>query len=291
MATRVCSVCGKKLSDLEVAVGETMHDACRLRTLSQGPPRFEEVARQGRPPTHPVVGLPLRRLSGILFFIAVILVRLAPHLGSLIGSFGGSGDEPAVIILPTPAPRNAASTVDGRVPAATQTFAARYREECSACGATFTVDQVEVFAGGLLRIHTSVENSGEFGSMKLILTGSSIDVFNAAQAEQYRAAFDNSQAARTVPRLLSSQRTETRLAFPSTGSGFVPSTGTGIPANLAIGQRWTGWLQTSIPLATTTTPVALVLHLGSIMSEKGGPASWASYAEGLPFIELSPAAH
>jgi hypothetical protein len=160
-------------------------------------------------------------------------------------------------------------------------FDLTYREECVECGATFTVDRLEIRQSGF-RVRISVENTGQGGELQLILDNSRVYVFDLAEASQFRDAFGYAFDVTTIQDLLND------VSPRSFSLSVTP--GTDVPSTLPAGSVWQGWLENTY-YEFPKTAVAMLIWLQPINRELPTASGryefwWVSADDGHPFIEL-----
>lgn len=194
---------------------------------------------------------------------------------------GGQTTERMLIVTPT---RNIPDRVPSRVIVATPTPEIRnlsYVERCTECGAIFKVDRLEVNEKNF-RVRVTIENTGEYGNLQLVLDRSSVFTLDLAQASKYKAGFDRAFRDGTQEKLLGSVITKSGVRLHAEPEG-------GLPKVLRFKDQWSGWFRADSPLPKEA--VVLILYLGNINREKADKNGkyetyWASYHENQPFIEI-----
>ena len=157
---------------------------------------------------------------------------------------------------------------------------ATYNERCPRCGAQWSV-KVDEYATGPDTVEVTIENTGERGTLELIMNVPVGVAFNETQATSWRQIYPEARAVRdTFDRLapLRVPRLDVR-----------PAQGTNVPFTLRSGQTWRGKfdLVTDIPQGT----VGLVFSFGKIRHEltPAGLAEtddWLTWDLSRPYIGL-----
>jgi hypothetical protein len=151
-----------------------------------------------------------------------------------------------------------------------------FTQHCPSCGGVFTVDRFEATSPGA-RLHIIVKNSGEYGNLNLVLDACRVFVLGSRQAEDWVKSYRWARA---------KGRNALELYEKVTSSyGLRAANEDELPRELGAGESWSGWFESSRPLADEIA--AMIVIIGPF--RRDGPHGFANHMtldDTRPFISL-----
>jgi hypothetical protein len=154
-----------------------------------------------------------------------------------------------------------------------------YAEHCDECGGTFAIDAMETSESGF-RLHATIQNTGEHGTLTLLLDGSRVFALRAPEAREWADSYSWRREQGQLGMALYDR------AKAEWGYGIRPEDESNFPKPIQPGERWEGWFESKRALPDET--VAIIVGIGAFRLEVPDRTMFFLTHDGnRPFVSLT----